>query len=98
MIKAEKGNITINESSVQLLAEFSCIAIALRDALAPDFGEAYAEVLVKHAFNLAFPSPTFTPGRPDPAEKPKPDKLDLTKEQKDALLDLVREIFEEDEK
>lgn len=34
---------------------------------------------------------------PEPAEKPKPDKLDLTKEQKDALLDLVREIFEEDE-
>lgn len=35
---------------------------------------------------------------PEPAEKPKPDKLDLTKEQKDALLDLVREVFEEDEK
>lgn len=101
MIRCNKGNITIKGSNSQLLAEFSCLATALMNALASSYGEALAEARIRHAFKLAFPG--LTSSSPDnrktePDEKPKPDKLALTKEQKAALLDLVREIFEEDKK
>lgn len=100
MIKADMGDITIRGSGSQLLAEFSCLATALMNALASDYGEALAEVRIRHAFKLAFPCPTSSPDnrKTEPDEKPKPDKLALTKEQKAALLDLVREVFGEGEK
>lgn len=64
-----------------------------KGAITAYFGAGFADARIKYAFELA-----FTPDCPEHAEKPKPDKLDLTKEQKDTLLDLVREKFEEDEK